>query len=246
MAVRAPGFLWIVLVGAAGFAAGFFGPMVFLPDSNLGPIYGILYSGPAGVALGAALFVLCWLLGVSARTQWRCLQAAVSIVVLVTLVRVQPDPALRGFIYDSTVTACSAPRAAEATILASWRERIARVTWAAPRAGWEQEMRAALRDAPGALVTVQLAQQRRIYEHRKPWNRGKLFAAPWAAADGEETFYASSSACADFPSGLALRSFVRYDLNGRIEAPKDWPPRDLDRIIPGSPYSTVPSEYAAL
>lgn len=246
MTARAPGLRWILLLGAAGFAAGFFGPLVFVPEANQGPLVGIFISGPAGAALGLALYAVCSLLRVSARTQWRCLYATLAVVVLATLLRVQPEPALRGYIYDSAVTSCTTPLATEAAVLASWRERIAEVTWAAPRAGWEQDMRAALRSAPGVLVTLALAQQRSIFENRKPWNRGVLFATPWSAANGEKSFYDAAGNCADFPAGLQLRSFQRYDLNGRIEPPADWPPRPLESIILASPYATVPAEYAAL
>lgn len=34
--------------GAVGFAIGFFGPMIFVPESNQGPLLGILYTGPLG------------------------------------------------------------------------------------------------------------------------------------------------------------------------------------------------------
>lgn len=40
------------LVGGIGFVAGFFGPMVLMPQSNLGPLIGILFTGPLGVLLG--------------------------------------------------------------------------------------------------------------------------------------------------------------------------------------------------
>ena len=35
-------------LGGVGFAAGFFGPMLLSPESKLGPIIGILFSGPGG------------------------------------------------------------------------------------------------------------------------------------------------------------------------------------------------------
>lgn len=47
------------LLGAIGFAGGFFGPIVFMPDSNQGPLFGIFISGPlgfvAGLVIGGAL-----------------------------------------------------------------------------------------------------------------------------------------------------------------------------------------------
>lgn len=42
-----------LIVGGSGFCAGFFGPMVFAPDANQGPLLGIFITGPLGALLGA-------------------------------------------------------------------------------------------------------------------------------------------------------------------------------------------------
>ena len=41
------------LIGFAGFAAGFFGPIIFTPEANQGPLLGIFITGPLGAVLGA-------------------------------------------------------------------------------------------------------------------------------------------------------------------------------------------------
>jgi hypothetical protein len=41
------------LVGGAGLALGFLGPLVLTPKANLGPLLGILLTGPLGFVLGA-------------------------------------------------------------------------------------------------------------------------------------------------------------------------------------------------
>jgi len=41
-----------LIVGGIGFAAGFFGPMVFRPDANQGPLLGIFITGPMGFRAG--------------------------------------------------------------------------------------------------------------------------------------------------------------------------------------------------
>jgi hypothetical protein len=43
------------ILGALGFAAGFFGPMLLAPEANQGPLLGIFYTGPAGALLGALI-----------------------------------------------------------------------------------------------------------------------------------------------------------------------------------------------
>ena len=46
-----------LILGGIGFAVGFFGPMIFTPRSNLGPLLGI-FTRPLGFVLGA---VIGWL-----------------------------------------------------------------------------------------------------------------------------------------------------------------------------------------
>ena len=42
-------------LGAIGFAVGFFGPMMWAPDANQGPLLGIFFTGPIGFLAGIAL-----------------------------------------------------------------------------------------------------------------------------------------------------------------------------------------------
>ena len=39
-------------VGTIGFLGGFFGPMIFAPGANQGPLLGIFYTGPLGFVIG--------------------------------------------------------------------------------------------------------------------------------------------------------------------------------------------------
>ena len=39
-------------LGAIGFAAGFFGPLIVAPEANQGPLLGIFITGPGALALG--------------------------------------------------------------------------------------------------------------------------------------------------------------------------------------------------
>lgn len=107
--VHAPGFKWPLLLGAAGFAAGFFGPMLFAPEANQGPLVGILMSGPAGVLLGFGLLGICTVSRASARLQWRILISTAITGALVVLILVQPGPALRGYVMDLEVESCAIP-----------------------------------------------------------------------------------------------------------------------------------------
>ena len=47
------GCLGAVIVGGIGFSLGFFGPLIFTPEANQGPLLGILITGPLGAVAGA-------------------------------------------------------------------------------------------------------------------------------------------------------------------------------------------------
>jgi hypothetical protein len=47
-----------LIIGGIGFAAGFFGPMIFKPEANQGPMLGIFITGPLGFLLGLIYGIL--------------------------------------------------------------------------------------------------------------------------------------------------------------------------------------------
>jgi len=49
--------LCTILAGGICFAGGFFGPILLTPKNNLGPLFGILITGPIGVSSGPAIGV---------------------------------------------------------------------------------------------------------------------------------------------------------------------------------------------
>lgn len=42
------------VLGGIGFCGGFFGPMIFAPGANQGPLLGLFITGPSGFFLGGA------------------------------------------------------------------------------------------------------------------------------------------------------------------------------------------------
>lgn len=52
--------LGAILLGGLGFAAGFYWPLIFLPDSLQGPIFGAVGAGFIGLFLGALIGTLFW------------------------------------------------------------------------------------------------------------------------------------------------------------------------------------------
>ncbi len=56
-----------LLLGAIGFAGGFFGPIVFAPDANQGPLLGIFITGPLGFLLGLGWGIFREMVGSGSR-----------------------------------------------------------------------------------------------------------------------------------------------------------------------------------
>lgn len=54
-------FYGAIVLGGIGFSAGFFGPMIFDPGANQGPLLGIFITGPLGFLLGGAGGFIYWL-----------------------------------------------------------------------------------------------------------------------------------------------------------------------------------------
>jgi hypothetical protein len=107
-------------------------------------------------------------------------------------------------------------------------------------------MRETLRAAPGAILKTTVRQQISIWERRKPWNRGNVFARTDVSSSGEGTFYEPNAACSDFTRGMSLRAFQAYDLTGRIEAPTEWPPSGSEQVITAARIGAVPQKFLDL
>ena len=246
MSANPPGAKWIVILGVAGFVAGFLGPIIFVPEANQGPLVGIFISGPAGFALGAILWALCSLFKPAARTQWRFLYTVATVGVVVTLVGVQPEPAVLGQVFDGEVQTCEAASETEESVIAHWDGQIAEYTYAQPRAGWREDMRRQLHDAPGVLVTVRMQRGNPIREHRKPWNRGSQFASGWVPQSDEIPFYDPEGNCDRYAEGSAVRGYQAHDADEVLAEASVWPPAKLLRILGASKMAAVPSRWADL
>ena len=53
MGILKGGCLGAVILGGVGFCLGFFGPIIFTPEANQGPLLGIFITGPLGALVGA-------------------------------------------------------------------------------------------------------------------------------------------------------------------------------------------------
>jgi hypothetical protein len=240
---------WALVLGAVGFAAGFFGPMVLSPESNIGPIIGILFSGPGGALAGAILGVLFGALRVSQARRRQVLGVACVVLTIVTLYYSLPEPAVRGFVIDAQVDACAPPAEGLEAALAQWEQAVARVTWAAPAPNWNETATSNVQHDPGVVLTMRIRRKSAILRHRQPWDRNQTSADPWVAVDESKQYYADNegSACAPYLARQRQLYWPAVDPDSDPTKPAAiWPPTDTLGFLQLQTLGPVPAEYQRL
>jgi hypothetical protein len=214
--------LGAVLLGAAGFAAGFFGPMLLNPSANQGPLVGLLITGPGGAVLGAALGLLLGALGVPRATLLKILYGTAAVGATVILFFALPGPKFRGNVVEVEVTRCSSPAALRDEAFAYWDKRIAAAHWAPARPGWKEGFDNLVAGDPGVVLNVRVKRAAGLYENRKPWNRGTFSAGKTAWV--QERYFLRGATCADQAGRTAVYA-------ARGEDAKGWPPEKLSNFL---------------
>ncbi len=237
----------VVLFAVSGFLAGFLGPMVLSPDSNIGPIIGILFSGPAGALLG---LVACLLARLAPQLFGPAvLRGLAAAFALVTLYFCLPEPRAVESVLDAEVSDCRAPLELYPEALQRWEEALARTPQARPLPDWQQQARQSVQDFGALAVTVHVVRSRMVFEKRRPWERGERFAAPWSQAPQEHTYFvpAASGSCADWQArGRALYWPVRDETDAPIRPAAIWPPVDAAGFLSLQELGPVPARIQVL
>ncbi|MDX6770880.1 MAG: hypothetical protein SF051_15200 [Elusimicrobiota bacterium] len=225
------------LLGAVGFAAGFFGPIVLNPEANQGPLMGLFITGPAGVVLGGLLGTLLGVLGVSKARGVAVLGAAAASGGAAVLTAALPAPAYRGNLVELEVTDCVLPMSLKDEAFAYWEKRLAAAAWARPRQGWKDAFPSMVAGDPGVVLSVKTLRGVGLYENRKPWNKGTFFAGKlwWP----RERYFLRGATC----TGQVGRVGV-YAPRG--EESKDWPAEKLPSFLNLSVLEPATPEQAAL
>lgn len=222
MTIFAAAGLGALLLGAAGFAAGFLGPMALNPSANQGPLLGILITGPGGAVLGAVLGALLGGLGASRARLLKILSATAVLGAAVILFFCLPEPKFRGNVVELEVTGCSSPSALKEEAFAYWDKRLAAAHWASARAGWKEGFEALVASDPGVVLTVRIKRVAGLYENRKPWNAGTF--SPGKAWWVQEQYFLRGASCAEQIGRTALYA-------ARGEESKGWPAEKLPNFL---------------
>lgn len=101
-------FKWWLIVGGFGFFFGYFGPLIFAPGSNQGPLLGIFITGPLGMVMGTLGWFFSYVFNWHYRLQIRVAIGCCALIVLGLIVMaIQPKAEWPGRIYQIQVTKCS-------------------------------------------------------------------------------------------------------------------------------------------
>ncbi len=243
-----PAALWILIPFAVGFGAGFLGPLIFNPGANQGPLLGIFITGPAGLFLGLILFVIFRLVRISPTHQQLALAIPCIALAVATLYACMPSPKLQGTAVDAQVLSCEPSSQGADAAIENWEKRVAGVTWASARPGWQDDARRRLRDDDGVILSVDVLRTNRFYERQKPWDKGQIMTTGWQTSDEQKTYYAqyAGGTCADYPVGTRSVQFVPYDLSGMNRPAADWPPSKLSDFLDLQVLVPIPDEYQKL
>jgi len=237
-----PGF-WALTLGAVGGAAGFFGPIFLNPDANQGPLLGIFITGPGGAIAGAVLGFFFRILPFSDQIRTQVLMLCCSVLGLGTLWYALPEPVVRARVIDATIERCRPAGELIPASIADWEQRIASVSYAAPRDNWRDDTRRMLRETPGVIVELDVSRSNAILEHRRPWERGRLSAQGWRRI-GDTQRYFGGGTCDSYPRGKhVMLAPTSGGPPAAGSAPRPWPPADLPNFLGVQVLEAVPFDY---
>src|SRR5689334_15077008 len=194
---------WALVLGATGFICGFFGPMLLSPDANQEPMLGLFITGPGGAIVGAVLGFIVRAVRLPTSVARKALVAVAGAYALTCLYFSTPEPAFYATVLDAEIVSCAPPATMKDQAFEEWEQRIERVTGAPPRAGWKEDFERMVAADPGVVLELRVMRSRKLYENRKPWNRGTFFSWPWETrADTPTRYFArfSGASCAGYSS----------------------------------------------
>ncbi|MDH4109817.1 MAG: hypothetical protein OEY13_11885 [Gammaproteobacteria bacterium] len=241
--------LWVLGLGAVGFVAGLLGPVLLNPEANLGPLLGIFITGPGGAILGAILGLAVRWLGLPAARQWQVFGITAGVLAVGTLFLGLPEPRLRGTVIDAEIRNCKPPAQALERVMTYWEKQL---TGTAARRGWQTDALRSAEADPGVVLELNIMRRIQVYEHRKPWNRGRLTTTGWQSVNAVKRYYAryAGGSCTAYPIGTRSLHYAVYPAPfppPSSAGPKEVPPTsnvplflDLGALLP------VPDELQPL
>ncbi len=233
--------IWAFVLGCTGFICGYYGPIILNPGANQGPLFGIFISGPISLFVGIFLGLVAGFAGLKGRANAFALGAASLIVSAVTLTMSLPTPRYVGFIVDAEIRGCKQPGELVADRVAWWNKTQDTKDWS-KRLGWEEDVDRIIKKDTGVVLDMWVYRERKLYEQRKFWNRGKVEATAWSAENKSKQFYTRNlgGSCSKYIYGMRKLYFPQW------ETSTVSPPDNLPTFLGLHVLQDVPVEYQSL
>jgi hypothetical protein len=96
--------------------------------------------------------------------------------------------------------------------------------------------------SPGVVLDVRVLRESKLYENRKPWNRGTFVARAWGAGDAPTQYFArfAGSSCESYPGG----QHAIYLATG--EDAKLWPSEVLSNFLDLQVLEPLPARFRSV
>ena len=208
-----------IMGGVAG-ACGYLGPIYLDPGAALGPLFGIFFSGPLGVLLGACLGLLFQRLTLKVWLREGLFFVATLLLAAGVLLAVRPGDKPLGVLVDAEVVECGTGEERWEAAAKRWSETALKNPRIRQRPNWIADLARLRRDDPGVVLSVRIWRAREMYFSKKHSGGGQWKAGPWNSAKYDGAYFAryAGNRCSEYPTGSRGMYWVH------VEDEKEFPP----------------------
>lgn len=199
-------------------------------------MFGIFISGPFGVVLGLILGVIVGIKQPQSSVA-ALLIAALSLATFCLYFSLPKDE-YQGFIIDAETISCESPTSIVPSAVERWNN-IKGTPEYQLRPEWKNDIARMIETDKGFILRLKVHRRKKIYEQKKPWNRGHIVASSWVPVGVTENYFArdTGGSCADFRVGQ--RAFY----SPIWEESKVSPPDVLPTFLGVHTLQIVPSKF---
>jgi len=229
---------WVWVLGLTGFLAGFLGPMILWPQSHIGPLTGVVFTGPGGLLLGTLLGTVLAVFRVPPSGQRHALPVVAAILGLGTLYAAIPPPIHEADLLAGEVRVCAEPAALRPAVIARLESLDAEHRYHPP-VPWPDGFDRALAARPGVVISIHVQRAGEIRRDRAPWNRDRLIARRANPPAADPALFVDAPDCRDWPAG-------RQAILAVTRAAGIWPPATAPEFLRVDLARPAPVEWAGI
>lgn len=233
--------IWAATLGVVGLVCGYSGQFWLLKTGDsLGPMLGIILTGPAGFVVGIVLG------GFSSKYQLTAWHNVLFLAIAALIVGIgslyltvaEYKPVVR--LVDAEIVGCEPPDKLLADQTKHWSERIGTTP---NRPNWQQEIPVMVQTQPGAVLTIRIHREAWVRQQQWRWGEVSIKADRWKSAnETKKVFVAinspgSPAACVHFAVGARRYSSLTWEEFDLI------PPEKLSRFLWLPVLQQVPATY---